>query len=369
VSNSISALSILASNLAGHAGNTGSPPLTVLGFAAAQSAANNSGAGGSVFDAIATSAAGGNSIQSILNNQQTQQTRTQFFNNVANYLKALQTGQITPGANTPTWQTNAAYLQKTGQPFVVTVDNKGQPQVALESDADLSRYTPAEQVILSQAFGTLSTMAQKIQANTTNQNWLDTLNGVEPTLQAIHQGYGVPQPGWEQQATSLAAIGSPFKVVLDGKGNLTIENQFLGQFSDASATAEPILAAAVGQLQTALRSGITTTAWESQALTYANQGQDYYLDVDPVTNNIVVKTNSGANIVPSFLKTPPYSNIGANTPWLQQAAGFIQQGTGFYLDVGNNGQVVARQNDGHGINTFNQPRYQAIQNPIVNLLL
>jgi hypothetical protein len=72
--------------------------------------------------------------------------------------------------------------------------------------------------------------------------------------------------------------------------------------------------------------------------------------------------------VPAFLQTTPYPNIGADTPWLQQAATLIQQGTGFYLDIGSNGQVIVRQNNGHGINTFNQPRSQAVQNPIINLL-
>jgi len=212
-------------------------------------------------------------------------------------------------------------------------------------------------------------MAQKIQSNQQNQNWLDTLASIEPGLQEIRDGYVVPAQGWQTEAADLAATGVPFKIGLDAKGNVIVENQFQGSFPDANETDLPTLQAAATQLQTALQTGITPLAWEAQAYTYAQQGQDYFLSIDDTTGQIVVDTNSAANITPSFLQSAPYPDIGANTPWLQQAAELIQSGTGFYLDIGNNGQLVVRLNDGHGINTWNQPKRQAAQNPVVNLLV
>jgi len=364
---SISALGILGSSVPGSATASAAttPSLTVLGYASQLSSESATGGSGGVFGAIASST-GGNSIQNILNTEKTQQSRTGFFNNVANYLKALQTGQIQPSG---TWQTDAAYLQQTGQPFVVTADSKGQVQVQLESQADLSKYTPAQQRILQTALSAVSDMAQKIQANAQNQSWIDSLNNVEPTLLAIHAGDVPPEQGWQTQAASLAATGVPFKVGLDSHGNLTVENQFEGQFPDVPVSEQSTLAKAIGQLQHAFSTGIAANAWEAEAITYAQEGQDYYLDVDQTTGNILVKTNSGGNIVPDFLNTPPYANIGADTPWLQHAASLIQSGTGFYLDIGGNGQIIVRQNDGHGINLFNQPRNTTTQNPIVNLLV
>ncbi|MBV8890187.1 MAG: hypothetical protein JO267_01415 [Alphaproteobacteria bacterium] len=361
---SISSLSILGSAAGGTGTSTASSPeLTVLGYAA-ESGSSDSTSSGGVFGIIASSSATSN-IQTILQNEQTQQSKTAFYDNVANYLSALQSGQIQPST---TWQTNAAYLQQTGQPFVVTLDSKGQPQVTLQSQAALSRYSPAQQTILQNALSQLSDMASKIQANTTNQNWLNDLNDVEPSLLAIHAGLITPSSGWQSQAAALAATGLPFKVAIDSQGNLTVENQLQGDVTDVPASEQPILATALGQLQTVLQTGIAPLGWEAQALTYSQEGQDYYLDVDPVTQNVVVKTNSAENIVPDFMNTPPYADIGANTPWLQQAANFIQSGTGFYLDIGSNGQVIVRQNNGQGINTWNQPIDQAMQNPIINLL-
>lgn len=366
MSNSVTPLSILGSLAAGSGGAAPSAAgSTVLGFAAAQANANTAPGSGGVFGAIAGAANTGGTIQAILNASQTAQTKAGIYASIADYLTALQSGQIQP---TATWQTDAAYLQQTGQPFVVTIDNHGQPQITPQAQADLSRYTPPQQKILTAALSRLSIMAQKIQANQKNQSWLDILSSVEPGLQAIRAGQVTPAQGWQTEATDLAATGVPFKVVIDAKGNVAVENQFEDDFPDANLVDLPKLQAAVADLKTAMQTGITPLAWEAQAYTYAQQGQDYFLAVDDVTGNIVVQTNTAANIVPDFMKTPPYPDIGAETPWLRQAASMIKAGTAFYLDIGGNGQIVVRQNTGHNIATWNQPLTKALQNPIVNLL-
>jgi hypothetical protein len=362
---SITPLSILGSAASAGASSAASAMPTVLGFAQQQASANGSAGSGGLFGAIAGAANTASAIHNILTAAQTQQSKTGIYNSLADYLTALQTGQIKP---TATWQTNAAYLQQTGQPFVVSLDSTGQPQVTPQAQADLSKYTPPQQKQLAAALAAVATMAQKIQANQQNQSWVDTLASVEPGLQEIRAGQVVPAQGWQTEAADFAATGVPFKVGLDAKGNVIAENQFAGQFPDANQTDLPTLRAAAAQLQSAMQTGITPLAWEAQAYVYAQQGQDYFLAVDDVTGNIVVKTNSADNITPSFLKTAPYPDIGAGTPWLQHAATLIAAGTGFYLDVGGNGQMIVRQNNGQGINTWNQPRNQAVQNPIVNLL-
>jgi hypothetical protein len=363
---SITALSILGTAAGGTAATAASAATsTVLGFAAEQKNARAAPGSGGLFGAIAGAADTANAVQNILNAAQTQASRTGIYNSLANYLKALRTGQIQPSE---TWQTNAAYLQQTGQPFVVSLDGKGQVQITPQSQADLSRYTPPQQLKLARALSALSTMAQKIQANAQNQSWLDTLSNVEPGLLEIRAGQVIPAQGWQSEAAGLAATGVPFKIGLDAKGNVIVENQFQGNFPDANTTDLPKLQAAAAQLQTAMLTGVTPLDWEAQAYVLAQQGQDYYLDVEPVTGNIVVKTNAADNIIPTFLKAAPYPDIGANTPWLQQAAKLIEAGTGFYLDIGGNSQIVVRENNGQGITTWNQPRNQAVQNAIVNLL-
>jgi len=93
-----------------------------------------------------------------------------------------------------------------------------------------------------------------------------------------------------------------------------------------------------------------------QAESYANQGIPFYLSIDPTTSIISANENSAANITPSFLNTPPYPDIGDNSPALKQAATFIQAGQAYFFTVDNKtGQIGAVQATAQNIETYNKP--------------
>jgi hypothetical protein len=308
----------------------------------------------------------GRAIQAILDDAQVKLSRTQFFNNVALRIEALRTGQIQPQED---WEKVAAYLATTGQPFVVSVDSKGQVQAQRQADTDLSRYNDIEKRKLTAALGEVDQIAQRLQANRKNQDWVDTLSVVPAVLEDIRSWQTPPEAGWQTEASLLAKSGIPFKIALNDKGELTVLDQTKSTFADAPPAHQRVLLDAIAVVRQTLLTGISDgNYWSAQAQAYSEAGMDYFLDVDPVTLGVVVKRNDAATIVPDFLREPPFPDIGADKPWKQIAADYIEQGKGFYLDLDARGEIVVRPNDGRNVNLYDQPRNAAKINPVVNLL-
>ena len=281
----------------------------------------------------------GSSIQSILNQQKVTAQTNSIYANVAAHVTALQNGQIQP---TNDWEKVTDYAAQTGQPVVITLDSKGQVQALPQSQADLSKYNIDQQQQIQQAISDVSTMAQKIQANAKNTTWLNDLAGAANDLSLIHSDALQAQSSWEQQGSLLMTEHQPFKISLDSTGNLQITEQATDPMTDLSPNQQKLLRAAVQTIPKMIRSDTPTTSWQIDAQSYDKSGTPYYLDIDPVTNQISAKENSAANITPDFMKTPPYPDIGDKTPLLKQAAAFIQKKQAFFLDIDTTGKVVAK---------------------------
>lgn len=323
-----------------------------------------SGGGGGVFSVLGRRQ-GTSAIQSILDSQQVASSRQSFFNNVAMRIEALRIGQIEP---TEDWEKVAAYLSSTGKPYVVSVDRQGQVQVDAQAETDLSRYNETEQRKLTAAFDEVAEISRRIQANKQNQNWVDTLESVPATLDAMRQWGETPQPGWQTDAMVLQNAGVPFKVVLDEKGKLSVLDQTKARFYDTPPAQQRVLFDAMNVVRQTLKTGYSDgSPWAALAQVYSEAKQDYFLEVDPVTLGVLVKRNDVDNIVPKFLRTPPFADVGTDQPWKQAAADMIEQGKGFYLDLDTRGEIIVRANDGRGINLLDKPRNATVRNPIVDL--
>lgn len=327
---------------------------------------SNATSGGDVFSIIGKRG-GTSAIQSIIDSAGVQASRQQFFNNVAMRIEALRTGQIEPSED---WEKVAAYLSTKGQPFVVGVDAKGQVTVDAQADTDLGRFNEAEKTKLTNAFAELDEMARRIDANTKNQAWVDQLENVPAILDSMREWATPPDSGWQTDAMVLQKAGIPFKVVLSEKGELTVVDQTKSRFFDTPPAEQRVMFQAIDVVKNTLKTGFSDgSAWAALAQVYQEDGKDYFLEIDSATMQPLVKRNDADSVVPKFLRTAPYPDIGADTPWKKAAAELIQQGKGFYLDIDTTGEIIVRANDGRGVNLLDKPRNATTRNPIVDLLV
>lgn len=312
----------------------------------------SSSSGSSIFGTLANAPSTAQ-FDSILKNQEVQLTKNRIFNGAAQRLQYIQDGSLSPSAD---WEQVGGYLAATGEPFVVTLDDKGAVQITRQSESDLSRFNVQQQKRLAEAFGELAELNGKVQANAKNQKLVNSLEGAGVVLEGIREGQLEPQSEWEMAARRLATTGSPFKIVLNSKGELSVLDQTTTALPDVPAYQQPMLRTAVSQLQQAQRQGYGTTVWQNEALSLSERGIGFFLDIDPTTNEILVKANTASNVVPDFLKQAPYPDLKLDSQWKRDAASLIQEGKGFYLDFDTTGQIVAKENTGPNIIKYNQPK-------------
>ncbi len=333
--------------------------------------ANNSDSG-SLFDSLSGtsgpasgdalfSALGGKkgpqSIDSVLHEQKVTNARQNIFANIAQRLDYIQQEKYTPSTD---WEKVAGYAMKTGRPMVGFIDSSGQPQVQLQIDADLSKYNPQQLTKLLEAMEDVALLGHKIQANSTNEGWIKKLEGAPTDLALVANFVIEPQAStpnnWEQEGVLLINNNKPLKVVLDAKGDLkTVDQLYDPDTEKLSFTQQKKLRAAIESIPTTIRNLSGTTEWELTAQSYANAKTPYYLEIDPITNIITTKEVTAKNITPAFLKTPPYPNVGANSPLLEKVSDLVKAGKPYFLDIDTTGSVVAREATAQNMFKYNAP--------------
>lgn len=309
-----------------------------------------------LFNAISPgSTSGGGSIDGLLQQQKITKAKNSIFANVAQRLDALQAGTYKPKSD---WEKVAAYAMETGQPVAISLDSKGQVQAVPQAQSDLSKYNLHQQNQLVDALNQVSVMAQKIKANKTNDAWIAKLNGAEYDLSGVFSGQLAAQSNWERQGVQLMAEHKPFTISLDAQGNLQVQDQLLDPMTNLTATQQKALRSALSSLPKVIADGTVTEAWQADALTFDQNQVPYHLTIDPVSNQISAVENSGDNIIPTFLKTSPYPDIGANTPMLKAAADLIKNGKSFMLDFDQGGHITAKPTTAQNLIKFNTPATQ-----------
>jgi len=200
------------------------------------------------------------------------------------------------------------------------------------------------------------------------------LNNASADLQGVYSGALIAQTStpnnWEQNGVLLMRQNKPMVISLDAKGNLTVQDQALADMSDLTFTQQKLLRAAAEHISDVIASGnvdmvptsrnpniVQPANWQLDAMNLASQGIPFTLSIDKVTNQISAQEASGPNIMPDFLKTKPFPNLGAVTPLLQQAADLIQNNKPFFLDFDQTGQtVVAKELTAPNLITYNTPK-------------
>jgi hypothetical protein len=300
------------------------------------------------------------SIQSLLQQQKYTTQKTALYTNIAQRLTVIQNGSYTPKSD---WEKVAGYAMQTGQPLAISLDSKGAIQATPQSQADLSQFNIQQQSQLTSAMNSIAAMANKIQANKTNQGLIDKLNGAENDLSAVATGSVAPQKSspnnWEADGVELMRTHHPFTISLDAKGNLQVQDQLTAPMTNVPLNQQQTLRSALESLPNVLATGKLTQIWQAQAQSYDQNAIPYHLSIDSITNQISAVENSGANIMPSFLKKQPYSDIGANTPLLKQAATFIQKSEPYLLNFDTTGHVVAQAATAHNLLKYNTPTQTA----------
>jgi hypothetical protein len=294
----------------------------------------------------------GGSIQSILNQQKVTSQTNSIYTNVANRLTAMQNGQYQAQAD---WEKVADYAMQTGQPVAISLDSKGQVQALPQSQADLSKYSTAQQNQLYQAMNDISTMASKIQGNKKNDTMVADLNGAAADLSNVATGQLAAQSQWESQGQMLMAIHHPFTISLDSNGNLQVQDQVTSSMDNLPANQQTLLRSALETIPSMIANGTPSTSWQADAESYDQNAIPYYLSIDPITNQISAKEDSGQNITPSFMNTEPYPDIGDNTPLLKTVASYIQSDTPYFLDFDATGKIVAKQATAQNLIKYNTP--------------
>jgi len=294
-------------------------------------------------------------VASILHKQDVTSSTNGIYVSVGQHIDAIQQGTYTAQTD---WEKAVAVAMSKGRPVMASIDKSGQIQADYQENTDLvTKYGAQRAQLITQAISDVQTVAGKIQANKNFDSMVTELNSAETDLTGVYTAAITAQSStandWEQQGVLLMQQNKPMVISLDTKGNLTVTDQSLSDMSDLPEPQQELLQAAVEHIPDVIASGnvdmvptdrdptvVQPANWQLDAINFASQGIPYYLSIDVGTNQISANEASGANIMPDFLKTKPFPDIGANTPALQQAAQFIQDGKAFFMDFDQTGQTV-----------------------------
>lgn len=295
----------------------------------------------------------GESIDQLLQNQKVDKQRNNIMTEVANRLTYIQEGRLEP---TSEWEQVSAYAMETGQPLVVGINDKGKVEAVPQGDADLSRYTPAQQAQLYEAIDQVSEISAKVRGNRENEKLIAKLEGANTVVTGIMTGALVPEAQWEHDAQRLMNTKTPFKIALNNKGELMVQDQTTADMSDLPINQQKLLRSAASGLRTAIQTGNYTQLWQAEAKSYMDSKVSIHLEIDKATNQIQVKPNEGDNVVPKFLRDVPYPDIGADAPWKETAAQMIQDNKPFFLDFDQGGQLTVKEATAPNLIRYASPR-------------
>ncbi|WP_173981850.1 hypothetical protein [Magnetospirillum sp. SS-4] len=317
---------------------------------------NAAAAGDALFQALGGKS-GRQSINGILQEQKITSTKNGIYVNMAQRIEYIQQDKLTPSSD---WEKIAGYAMKTGRPMVGFIDADGLPQVQLQAESDLSKFNPQQLRKLFESMDEIAVMAHKIQANATNDEWVKKLAGAATNITLVASYVIPPQAttpnNWEQEGVLLLNNKQPMKVALDTKGDLKVVDQaFDPEINNLPYNQQRLLREAISGIAETIQNGTALYEWELQATSFANNKIPYFLEIDPYTNVISAKEVKADTITPAFLKTPPYADVGDDTPLMESVAELIKAGKPYFLDVDSTGAIVAKEVNAQSLIKYNAP--------------
>lgn len=303
-------------------------------------------------------------IQATLDSIKIDATKQQIFRSAINRLEGIRQGLIEPTAE---WETTAGYLQLTGQPFKLYVDERGQLQVLAQAEDGLPDHNTAQKTMVVRAMEEFQQYAEAIDL----KNKKDELSGklAYGVLRLLEMEQHAPaEELWEKSFKLYESMGHPVKLALDAKGELTAVNQLEHDFSDVENADDQLkLITARDKLARILKGESSATEiWEITALGYHIDKEEYFLDLDD-NGDVVIKSNalrdpltgqvSIKNIMPDFLETSEDDIPATTAKWQEDAMAFYEQQRGFYFDFDPSGQkIVVREMSVVNLMGLNKPK-------------
>jgi len=262
--------------------------------------------------------------------------RKQIIGSALLRLRGIQEGIIPPGAE---WETVGGFLQATGQPFTIGLDERGQIAVQAQSESDLLNFTPRQQEAIREATTQMKDLVK-------GADFEDTKRGLRAELAfgilriEEMKAYSPPEEFWEKQFSSYAEMGRPVKLALDGEGNKIALDQLTHDFSDVEDLGDRRkLLNAMSDLKDIISGDKgATEIWHFAALGNRVDGSDYFLDLDDA-GDVVVQRNKITTVTPDFLDADA-NNPEVTAPWQEEALRLYGEGKSFQFGFEADGQTL-----------------------------
>lgn len=303
-------------------------------------------------------------IQATLDAVKTDASKQQIFRSALNRLEGIRQGIIEPSAE---WETTAGYLQLTGQPFKLYINDSGQLEVISQRDQPLPDHNQAQQDLIIRAMEQFDELTKVVDLKDKKAELGGKLAyGVVRVLEM--EAHSPAGETWEKSFQLYKERGEPVKLALDANGELTAVNQLEHDFAEVEDTNNRLkLLEARDKLDRILK-GVSsaTETWEYTALGYHGDKDDYFLDLGD-DGEIVVRSNamrdpltgqvSTQNILPDFLEITDDDEPNTTAKWQEDAVSLYEQQKGFYFDFDASGQnLVVRELSVVNLTGMNKPK-------------
>lgn len=303
-------------------------------------------------------------IQATLDNAKLNASRQQIFRSALNRLEGIRQGLIEPSAE---WETTAGYLQLTGQPFKLYINEQGQLETIAQRETPLPDHNTAQQEKIARSLESLDELTKVVDLKDKKAELGGKLAyGVVRILEM--EAHSPAEETWEKSFQLYKERGEPVKLALDANGELTVVNQLDHDFSDVENVDDRLKLLAARDKLDRIFKGVSsaTETWEYAAIGYHADKDDFFLDLND-DGDVVVRSNalrdpttgqvSTKNVLPDFLKITDEDDPTTSAQWQEDALALYGQKKGFYLDFDSTGtNIVARELSVVNLTGLNKPK-------------
>lgn len=214
--------------------------------------------------------------------------KQQIMASVSRRIQGIAEGVIEPKE---VWEKVAGFLAITGQPFTYSVSDAGEVEVTAQSLDEPGSIRPDQQRAMGAALQRLDEVRQQVDTVVTKGNLRTRLISAVGRIGELEQ-YSPAKEQWERDFQTIKQTGRPVLVGLDAEGNLKAINQLESNFDYVEDPDKRLALQQAGRdLQNILAGTKSATeSWHYEVLGNKSEKDDYFLDVGD-NNEIVVRRN------------------------------------------------------------------------------
>ncbi|MEQ8603450.1 MAG: hypothetical protein RIB45_09025 [Marivibrio sp.] len=270
-----------------------------------------------------------------------QAARQQMIGSAVNRLNGVAQGIIDPSND---WERVGGFLQITGQPFTLSIGDKGEIQVQAQAESDLADFNPRQQKMIRDAIERMNELVQQVDFEDKKTELRGELAFAMLRVEEMKR-FSPAEEFWERQFQSLEAAGRPVKIALDADGAVTALDQLTHDFSEIEDLDDRrTLLNARNELQDILSGQrAATKGWHFTALGNKSSGEDYFLDLDE-NGAVTISRNNIGTVIPEFLQPDP-DGPQTEAAWEEEALALYENRRGFQFAFSPDGQsLVVKEN-------------------------